>query len=79
MVLTESKKAAEDLQTEQEDFEERITAQGMELGRVTYGIQKKGMEAYANTDDTVQQDTRNLYQIAKAFVQHVSHMEQAEQ
>lgn len=78
VVLTESKKAAEDLQTEQEDFEERITAQGMELGRVTYGIQKKGMDAYANTDDTVQPDTRNLYQIAKAFVQHVSHMEQEE-
>lgn len=78
VVLTESKKAAEDLQTEQEDFEERITAQGMELGRVTYGIQKKGMDAYANTDDTVQQDTRNLYQISKAFVQHVSHMEQEE-
>lgn len=79
VVLTESKKAAEDLQKEQEDFEERITAQGMELGRMTYGIQKKGMDAYANTDDTVQQDTRNLYQIAKAFVQHVSHMEQTEQ
>ena len=79
VVLAESKKAAEDLQTEQEDFTERITAQGMELGRMTYGIQKKGMDAYANTDDTVQQDTRGLYQIAKAFVQHVSHMEQTEQ
>lgn len=79
VVLAESKKAAEELQTEQVDFEERITAQGMELGRMTYGIQKKGMDAYAHTDDTVQQDTRNLYQIAKAFVQYVSHMEQTEQ
>lgn len=79
VVLAESKKAAEELQTEQAAFEERITAQGMELGRMTYGIQKKGMDAYANTDDTVQQDTRNLYQIAKAFVQHVSHIEQTEQ
>lgn len=78
VVLCASRKAADDMQEETENFKERLWVQGMELGRVTYGLQTKSMEAYENIKGDAQhtKDTRKLYQVAKAFIKHVSQMEQ---
>lgn len=78
MVLCASRKAADDMQEETKQLEERLLVQGMELGRVTYGLQTKSTEAYENTIGDAQhtKDTRQLYQVAKVFIKHVSQMEQ---
>lgn len=78
VVLCASRKAADDMLEETEKFKERLLVQGMELGRVTYGLQTKSTEAYENAKGDTQntQDTRQLYQVAKAFIKHVSQMEQ---
>lgn len=78
VVFCASRKAADDMQEETEQLKERLLVQGMELGRVTYGLQTKSMEAYGNATGDAQhtKDTRQLYQVAKAFIKHVSQMEQ---
>lgn len=78
VILCASRKAADDMQKETKQLEERLSVQGMELGRVTYGLQTKSTEAYENTVGDAQhtKDTRQLYQVAKAFIKHVSQMEQ---
>lgn len=78
VVLCASRKAADDMQEETEQLKERFSVQGMELGRVTYGLQTKSTEAYENTIGDAQhtKDTRQLYQVAKAFIKHVLQMEQ---
>lgn len=78
VILCASRKAADDMQEETKQLEERLLIQGMEFGRVTYGVQTKSTEAYENTIGDAQhtKDTRQLYQVAKAFIKHVSQIEQ---
>ena len=74
VVLCASRKAADDMQEQTEQFKERLSVQGMELGRMTYGLQTKSTEAYEKIagDAEHTKDTRQLYQVAKAFIKHVS-------
>lgn len=78
VILCASRKAADDMQEETKQLEERLLVQGMELGRVTYGLKTKSTDAYENIIGDAQhtKDTRQLYQVAKAFIKHVSQMEQ---
>lgn len=78
VVLCASKKAADDIQEEDGQLEERLSVQGMELESVTYGLQTKGMDAYEKRvgDGQNTEDTRQLYQVAKAFIKHISQLEQ---
>lgn len=78
VVLCAYRKAADDMQEETEQLKERLSVQGMELGRMTYGLQTKSTEAYENVagDAEHTKDTRQLYQVAKAFIKHVSQIEQ---
>lgn len=70
-----SVKAADDIKAQKADFEEKIQAQGMELEQITYNVTGHSMEAFVQQDEQ-ETDVRGLYQVAKAFVQHVSYLEQ---
>lgn len=78
MVLCDSVKSADKMREENKDFIERIREQGMETGRITYGLKAGRMDAYSaqGPEEEKQEQTPDLYQLAKAFVKHVSYLEQ---
>ena len=76
MVLCHSKKAADTMQAGREDFTKRLKNAGIQTGYVSYGLKTGNKEFYqgikTQSDST---NTKGLYQVAKAFVKHISALE----
>ena len=79
MVLCLSRKAADTMQDSMEDFTQRLSDAGIEIGHISYGLKTGNKEFYqgAKTQNDSTANTRGLYQVAKAFVKHVSTLENA--
>lgn len=79
MVLCDSRKAADTMQSEVKDFQQRINDAGIDVGHISYGLKTGTKEFYQGTrtekDNT--KNTKGLYQVAKAFVKHISMLENA--
>ncbi len=71
-LLTDSKKASESLRDREGAFEDRLKGQGMELGRVIYGLHTRSMEAHNVTDMDNKKNAAKLYAVAKTFVKHIA-------
>lgn len=78
MLLCSSRKAADTLKMELGDFEQRLNNAGLEIGRITYGLQTSrsvySTDTKAETESD--RDTSAYYQTAKAFVKHIAWLEQ---
>lgn len=77
MVMCNSRKAADTMKDNLGDLEQRFNNAGIEIGHISYGLKAGSREAYqgnrADSDST--KDARGLYQVAKAFVKHISLLE----
>lgn len=77
VVLCLSKKAADTMQAEMGDFTQRLNDSGIQMGNISYGLKTGNKEYYqvTKTQSDSASNTRGLYQIAKAFVKHISALE----
>lgn len=81
MVLCSARKTTDTLKQELGDFEQRLNNSGIEIGRITYGLHTGSTEAYhvdRKQGNDSAKDARTYYQVAKAFVKHISWLEQGE-
>lgn len=79
MLLCSSRKAADTLKMELGDFEQRLNNAGLEIGRITYGLQTGNRSLYSTDtkyESESDKDTSEYYQAAKAFVKHIAWLEQ---
>ena len=79
MLLCSSRKAADTLKMELGDLEQRLNNAGLEIGRITYGLQMGSASVYPSdlkAETESDRDTSAYYQVAKAFVKHIAWLEQ---